>query len=375
MKKAEKNYFFKLSNYGDQLLELLDKHPEFVQPDARRNEMIGRLREGLNDVPVSRSGTGGWGIPIPGDDSQSIYVWIDALSNYLTTVDTDERRHHWPASVHLIAKDILWFHTVIWPAILMALSKRPGYEWVKLPEQVYVHSYWISEGTKMSKSLGNFVDLEKIEHYVETFSRDALRFFLATNGPLGATDSDFAEAKFIDTYNADLANTLGNCSSRISNMTKRYFDGKLPAVGPKVEVDGDYGHAAEQCVARYQAAMAKTDLHGAAEAALDLVRSIDSYIEQTKPFKMVKEEGKLPEVGTVLYNCAEAMRIASVMFWPLIPDKIEELWERFGCKDYAAALSNKGNGDFAEWVKWGQLKPGTEIVHGDPLFPRYQVKK
>ena len=183
--------------------------------------MLGRIREGLNDVPISRTGAGGWGIAVPDDPDQTIYVWIDALFNYRTTIDTPELAHYWPAEVHLIAKDILWFHAVIWPAMLMAL------DW-PLPKGVYAHSFWISEGQKMSKSLGNFIDLEKIDYYVETFSLDALRYFLATAGPMGTTDSDFSEARFIEVYNSDLANTLGNCFSRIANMTNRYFDGKLP---------------------------------------------------------------------------------------------------------------------------------------------------
>lgn len=230
VRKREKNYFFRLSAYTDRLRDWIQANPAFVQPEARKNEVLARLNEGLNDVPMSRTGTGGWGIPMPGDPEQSIYVWIDALFNYLTTVDTEDRRKYWPANHHIIAKDILWFHAVIWPAVLMALD-RP------LPHQVYAHSFWISEGQKMSKTLGNFIDLEKIDQYVETYSLDALRYFLVTQGPLGATDSDFAHAKFVDVYNADLANTLGNCASRVTNMIARYFDGVLPEPG-KVDDDG-----------------------------------------------------------------------------------------------------------------------------------------
>ena len=184
-RKTEKNYFFRLSRYADALLKLMTEHPEFVQPDERRNEMVNRIREGLNDVPISRISAGGWGIQVPGDNQHVIYVWIDALINYLSTVDTDDRRHWWPADVHLVGKDILWFHAVIWPALLLAL-KRP------LPRQVYAHGLWKSEGQKMSKSLGNFVDLEKIDQYVATFGLDAFRYFLASNGPMGVNDSDFA---------------------------------------------------------------------------------------------------------------------------------------------------------------------------------------
>ncbi len=370
VRKKEKNYFFKLSRFGNELLALLDSHPQFVQPDARRNEVIGRIREGLNDVPISRQaseGAAAWGIKVPGDEAHVIYVWIDALFNYLSTVDDDARRKFWPADVHLIAKDILWFHAVIWPAMLMALK-------IELPRQVYAHSFWISEGQKMSKTLGNFIDLEKIDHYVATFGLDALRYFLASNGPMGTTDSDFAESKFIEVYNTDLANTLGNCFSRISNMTNRYFGGKLPASGPHVGASEEYSSAAGDALARYTQAMDGARLSEAIAAALDLVRAVDSYIEKTQPFKLAKDPARMPEVGTILYHCAEAMRIASLLLWPVIPGKIEELWQRIGCGDYASKLANRGRGDLAAWAQWGGLKPGTAIAQGEPLFPRYQAK-
>ena len=368
VRKAEKNYFFKLSKYGDFLLEHIEANPDFVQPDARRNEVVARIREGLNDVPISRSGTGGWGIPMPNDPEQSIYVWIDALSNYLTTVDTDERIDWWPCQIHVIGKDILWFHAVIWPAMLRALGRA-------LPGQVYAHSFWTHEGVKMGKSLNNFITMEVLDGYIAEFGRDALRYYLGTHGPLGAADADFARAKFIEVYNSDLANTLGNCSSRITNMTSRYFDGKLPAAAAHVEGGAGYDSVAEQCVDRYTQAMQRLQLGAAAEAALDLVRAIDGYIEKTQPFKFAKDPQTLPQVATILYNCAEALRIASLMLWPLLPDKIEQLWLRFGCADYAKALADRGAGDLRQWSRWGQSQPGTQIEHADPLFPRHQPPK
>jgi methionyl-tRNA synthetase len=377
VRKREKNYFFKLSQYRQPLLDHIASNPKFVQPDARRNEIIQRIKD-AEDVPISRTGMQGWGITVPGsenfDEPQTIYVWIDALFNYLTTVDTDDRRPYWPADIHFIAKDILWFHACIWPAVLLALQKRPGYQWVQLPRQIYAHSFWISEGQKMSKSLGNFIDLEKINHYVENFSLDALRYFLASSGPLGTTDSDFSDSKFIDVYNSDLANTLGNCFSRISNMTARYFDGKLPAHGPQVPASASYSEVATRCVAAYHAAMATTDLHAACEAALELVRAVDNYIEQTQPFKLAKDPANLPQVGTILYNCAEAIRIASLLLWPVMPDKMQELWARLGCAHYTQALAeNRGN--LNEWTTWGQLEAATPIDKGDALFPRFQPAK
>jgi methionyl-tRNA synthetase len=375
VRKKEKNYFFKLKVYREELQRFFEANKSFVQPEARRNEILNRIAEAV-DVPISRTGTGGWGIPVPGDPEQTIYVWIDALFNYLTYVDTPDRRQYWQSgATHLIAKDILWFHAAIWPALLLALRKCPGYEWVELPRQVYSHSFWISEGQKMSKSLGNFIDLERIDKYGQTFGLDALRYFLASNGPLGTTDSDFAEAKFIEVYNTDLANTFGNCSSRVINMVGRYFGGKAPERGPHVEASGEYGHVAERAVNRWAEAFDRLQLADAAAAALDLVRSVDSYIEKTAPFKLAKDPAKLPEVGTILWQCAEAIRIASVLLWPIVPTKVEELWRRIGCSAYAGSLKDNGRGKLAEWAKWGQLQPGTPLVQGDPLFPRYQPAK
>jgi len=361
VRKAETNYFFRLSRYQQPLLDHMQAHPEFVQPDARRNEVLGRLREGLNDVPMSRTGSGGWGIPMPGATDQSIYVWIDALFNYLTTVDTDDRRRYWPADVHLIAKDILWFHAVIWPAMLMALD-RP------LPQQVYSHSYWIREGRKMSKSEGNFVDLKEIDRYIDEFSLDALRWFLATQGPLGSTDSDFAHDKFVDVYNSDLANTLGNCCNRVTNMIVRYFDGELPNL--TTGRDDKETHAvravAEGMFDKVDAYYRNVAVAAANAAALDVVRAIDTYIEQTQPFKLAKDDTQRDKLGDILYHCAEALRIASLGLYPTLPHKVTELWRRLGI-EYDTA-----HGDLAKWHKWGGLKPATTITKDDPLFPRVQ---
>ena len=399
VKKSETNYFFKLENYRDAVIEAIRSGRFDVQPEARKNEILNRLAE-ANDVPISRTGAGGWGIPVPGSEDQTIYVWIDALFNYLTYVDTPERKHYWESGVtHFIAKDILWFHAAIWPAMLLALQKCEGYEWVNLPRMVYSHSYWVSEsGEKMSKSLGNFLDPAAIDNYVTEFGLDALRYFLATRGPLGTTDSAFSPDLFVEVYNSDLANTFGNSCSRVMNMTAKYFEGVVPEVLPGINrqdakaprgVDGS-----EESEARSQneertidlqtdyplhitgwlACTSDMNLQAGSDASLSLVRSVDAYIEQTAPFKLAKDPEKLPEVATILYNCLEALRIASVLLWPFIPNKCEDFWQRIGFGHYAEQLKNHGHGDLEAWVQWGQLKHGTPIEKGDPLFPRYQVK-
>ncbi len=372
VRKKEKNYFFKLSAYREALLEYFDKHPEFVQPDARRNETVNRIKQ-AQDVPISRTGASGWGIPVPGDPEQTIYVWIDALFNYLSYVDTDDRRHYWQSgAVHFLAKDILWFHAAIWPAMLMALRKVEGYEWVCLPRQIYCHSYWVSEtGQKMSKSLGNFLDPEALDNYVNDFGLDALRYFLATRGPLGVSDSRFSAELFAEIYNTELANTFGNSCSRVVKMIGKYFDGKLPEPGPRNEASDRHAGVAERAVRSYVDAMEGQQLGSAVlEGALLPVREVDAYVDETQPFRLAKDPENLSEVGAILYNCAEALRIASVLLSPFIPGAVEEFWKRIGCGVYPEALAS-GRGDLVAWSRWGQLKPGTPVEKGDPLFPRW----
>ncbi len=370
VRRSEENFFFRLSAYEEALLTHYAAHPEFVLPEARRNEVVGRVREGLNDVPASRTGAGEWGIPFPGHAEHTVYVWVDALFNYLSAVDTPDRRHLWPADVHLIGKDILWFHAVIWPAVLMALRKCPGYEWIELPQRVYAHSFWVSEGQKMSKSLGNFVDLAVLDDYATRFGLDALRWYLITQGPLGRNDGDFAEARFVEVYNGDLANTLGNCVNRVTNMTGRYLGGRVaePATHPESDV---LPRAAADAVSAWNAALERLALDDCAAAGLDLVRAVDAVIEKTRPFQLAKDEGSRPVVGAILYDCAEALRIASLLLWPVMPRTCEALWERWGQTEYGDALRDRGRGSLDRWTRWQGLEPGTELAKGDPLFPRY----
>ena len=363
VKRTEKNYFFKLSKYEAPLKAHYEAHPSFVLPEARRNEVLGRLKGGLQDVPVSRAGgESDWGIRMPGDPTHVIYVWIDALFNYLSVVDTPERGKWWPARVHMIAKDILWFHAVIWPALLMALGKD-------LPGCVYAHSFWIREGRKMSKSLGNFIDMPTIDAYRKAYGDDAMRWYLLTAGPLGATDSDFAHAKFIETYNADLANGLGNAASRVTNMIQKYFDGKCPdGGGASTHAGTDWVALTMEARAKCAAAMDRCAIDEALRAGLSVSNAVDGYVNTTEPFRVAKDESRRGELGTILYNCAEALRIAAVLLSPALPTGANAVLDRLGQEPA------RPDGGFArpvdELVRWGGLKPGTTVAKGDPIYPR-----
>lgn len=372
VRRKEQNYYFRLTKYEGWLKEHIESNPGFVQPDARRNEVLGRLREGLIDVPISRPITDDpatqFGIRMPDDPSHRVYVWIDALFNYLTAVDTPERRKFWPADVHLIGKEILWFHACIWPAVLHALGED-------LPRMVYAHSHYIREGKKMSKSLGNFIDLDVIEAYRAKYSTDALRWYLITQGPLGVTDADFTHAKFVEVYNADLANGIGNCASRVSNMIGKYFDGRVPdPEGIDTAVTNDPAFLWKTYVPRdvseAVAGSAKFNLARLLFLGTKQVIKVDQYINMTSPFKLAKVVGDDPSkkrhLAAILYHCAEALRIASLLLYPAMPEKMAELWRRWNC----APPPGVPLSELAQWAGPHGLKPGTRLEIGDALFMR-----
>lgn len=369
-RRTEKNYFFRLSAYQERLQAHLDANPEFILPEARRNEVLGRLRGGLQDVPVSRAvgaGDSGWGVLMPDDPSHRVYVWIEALCNYLTAVDAPERRRYWPAAVHFMAKDILWFHAVIWPAMLMGLGEP-------LPRVVYAHSYYVRDGQKMSKSLGNFLDIDTLRGYLARYGRDAMRWFLATQGPLYATDADFSYAKFVEVYNAELANGLGNSTSRVGNMIAKYFDGRVPDHGGR-EGEGEY-HWASIIAGSVRAAIAaadRLDLGSALQEGVALVRRVDGYINATEPFKIAKrlesEPGAKERLAAILYQCAEALRVASLIMSPAIPEATAKLWAAWGCA-VPEAHATRTLGHLSQWGGEHSLRPGAPLNKGEALFMR-----
>ncbi|HYE62619.1 MAG TPA: methionine--tRNA ligase [Phycisphaerales bacterium] len=389
VRRKEPNYYFKLSKYQAWLEQSISNGTIRVEPEARRNEVLGRLREGLQDVPITRPVTDDpatqFGIRMPGDEGHRIYVWIDALFNYLTAVDTPERRHLWPPTVHLMGKEILWFHAVIWPAMLHALGEP-------LPRMIYAHSHYTRDGKKMSKTLGNFIDLETIRAYAAwapnkdklPVTVDALRWYLLTQGPLSATDADFSHAKFVEVYNADLANGIGNCASRVGNMIDKYFGGVMPdhmgrlthEVTEKATETGEVHHVfdwpkfIEASVRDTIAAVEQCDIARALGHAVDLVRQVDIYINATRPFSLAKlvdkGEASREGLGQILYHCAEAVRVASLLMAPAIPAKMEALWRTWSCAPPAGVPLT----ELARFAGPHALKPGQAITKGEILFMR-----
>jgi len=370
VRMKESNYYFRLSAFQDQMEKLFRDHPDFVRPGARRNEVVSRVKEGLQDVPMSRT-TFSWGVEWPDDPEHVVYVWIDALSNYITALgllddggaDDGSRSKYWPAEYHVIGKEILWFHAVIWPAMLMALD-------LPLPKCVYAHSFWICEGQKMSKSLGNFIDLPTIQSYLDAYSLDAWRYYMATQGPLGAQDADFTAEHFQEVYTTDLVNTVGNSASRVTAMITKYFDGRVPSEsagdGARITIEGfDWPAECGRTVEQSAAAMARLDLNGSIGAAMALIRRVDAFINATEPFKIAKDESKRDELGAILYQCLESLRIASLPLWAVMPEKMAAMWAAFGQSVDPAA------GKMGELAKWGRIEPGTtveKVAH----FPRVE---
>ncbi|MCP4833829.1 MAG: methionine--tRNA ligase [Phycisphaera sp.] len=365
VKATERNYYFRLSAFQDRLEKLFADNPGFVRPEARRNEVLGRLREGLQDVPITRTNFS-WGIPFPGDEEHVIYVWIDALLNYATGLglaeddaDSGERSRYWPADLHVIGKEILWFHAVIWPAVLMALE-------LPIPRCVYAHSFWISEGQKMSKSLGNFIDLPTIERYMNDYGLDAWRWYMVVQGPLGATDADFQATGFHETYTSDLVNTVGNCASRTTAMIKKYFDGVVPADTGHDFVEWDLPASAGTAVKEWRQAMEDFALDDACEAGIGLLRTVDAFINATEPFKVAKDDSRRDELASILARCSEAVRIASMLLTPILPEKMADLRTALGID------IDVENGGLEEQTTWSDRLAGNTIEKV-ALFPRVEA--
>lgn len=345
----EDNYFFKLSAYSDRIKKAIESGELLVGPESRKKEMLNIIGEdGLHDVSFSRPKSAlPWGVEVPGDESQVMYVWCDALSNYITALgyaEEDEKvARYWPADLHLIGKDILRFHAGIWIGMLMSAGEE-------LPKAVYAHGFITSEGQKMSKSLGNVVD--PIE-YVEKYGTDALRYFLLREVP-SDDDGDFSHARFVDVFNSELANGLGNLVNRVTMMTEKYFGGKAPA-----KTDGSgVAEFVVETVTAYKKNFANFDMRFACENVLKLIDFANKYIDDKKPWAMAKEGND--ELGDVMYNLIELLRFITVMMMPYIPEAAGKIALQISLQDFTLS------------EQWGITKEGTSIVKSDVLFPRIE---
>ncbi len=360
----EDSYFFRLSKYADPLLKHIEENPEFIQPVTRRNEMVSFIKQGLEDLCVSRASVK-WGIPVPVDEGQVIYVWLDALSNYITALgwgseDDSLYKKFWPADVQLVGKEIMRFHTIIWPCILMALGEP-------LPKKVFGHG-WLLFGTgaeKMSKSKGNVVDPLVL---IDKYGLDAVRYYLLREVPFGS-DGTYTEDAFILRTNVDLANDLGNLLSRTTQMINKFAGGKVPAPVPD-EDDKVLQNLAAEVIQEYQEAFDKLEISAAVTALWKLVGRANKYIDEQAPWALARDPEKANQLANVLYSLAESLRIVAVALTPMLIYTPEKIWEQLGL-DPAGVRTQP----WEQAIAWGGLPPGTEIRRGAPLFPRIQVEK
>lgn len=357
----EESYFFRLSKYQDALIKHIEQNPNFIQPTSRKNEMLSFIKSGLEDLCVSRTSFK-WGIPVDFDTNHVVYVWVDALSNYATALgymsdDESEYKKYWPADVHLVGKDILRFHTIIWPAMLMSL-KQP------LPKQIFGHGWLlIGSGEKMSKSKGNVVDPIKL---VDRYGVDSIRYFLLREIAFGQ-DGNFSNEALIQRINTDLANDLGNLVSRTVTMIEKYFDSTIPDTTESTEFDSDLINTANQVVTKTQEYMDKFLLSDALTEIWNLVRRLNKYIDETAPWTLAKDESKKAILANVLCNLVEGLRMVSIMIEPFMGKTSKLIRQQLGIDN-----------NFVTWdslYEWSNKYKGFKVKKGEIIFPRIDMKK
>jgi methionyl-tRNA synthetase len=350
----EPSYFFRLSGWADRLLEFYRTHPDFILPASRRNEVVSFVAGGLRDLSVSRTSFD-WGVPVPDDPAHVMYVWLDALTNYITAVGYPETeceayQRYWPADIHMVGKDILRFHAVYWPAFLMAAGLEP-------PKRVFAHGWWTNEGQKISKSLGNIIDPVAL---VETFGVDAVRYFLMREVPFG-NDGDFSRRAIIDRLNGDLANDFGNLAQRVLSMIQRYCDGKLPAPGPMAAADAGLIEEARGLLAVVRPLIDRQAIHEMLIHLWAAIASANRYVDQQAPWALKRTD--VGRMGTVLYVLAEAIRQYATLALTVMPQSAERML------DQLAVPADQRT--FASLGPEGALVPETVLPKPEGIFPRF----
>ena len=355
----EESYFFKLSKYQDKLIKLYEEHPEFIQPESRKNEMLNNfIKPGLEDLCVSRT-TFNWGIPVTFDAKHVVYVWIDALTNYITALgymseDDSLFKKYWPADLHLVGKEIVRFHTIIWPALLMALD-------LPLPKKVFGHGWLIIDGGKISKSLGNYKDPRE---YINLYGVDAIRYFALREVPFG-NDGTFSESALIARINADLANILGNLVNRTISMSYKYFDGIVLEPSCKEEIDSDLIKSISCLYKIVDEKMDELHISEAIDAIFDVLRKCNKYIDDTTPWILAKDETKKDRLATVLYNLLESIRICAILLSPFMPTSVDKILYQLNTKVTS----------YDSCKKFGQIEINNQLNKPEPIFLRIDKKE
>lgn len=355
---SEEAYFFKLSKYQDRLVKYYEENPDFIEPESRKNEMINNfIKPGLADLCVSRTSFD-WGIPVTFDDKHVVYVWLDALTNYISALgylsdDDSLFKKYWPCDLHIVGKEIIRFHTIVWPIMLMALN-------LPLPKKVFGHGWLIIDGGKISKSLGNYKDPRE---YIDTYSVDAVRYFALREVPFGS-DGSFSEEALINRTNGDLANILGNLVNRTIGMINKYFDGEVSNKGVSEEIDNNLIKEAESLYIKVENYMNKLEVPKALDSIFDLFRSLNKYIDETTPWILAKDDSKKDRLATVLYNLIEGIRIGTVLLRPFIPETTEKIFKQI----------NTDNTSYDSVKEFGGYKSSTKVGIPEVLFQRIETK-